>query len=137
MGQGSSVLSELPSKTFDEDDARDSFLLYVWGISSKPDPSDDSPKGMHYVMDYVRAWLNSGNAVEVTAGSYETFLFVTLRIIDAWANDRRILDGKDPWHERPFERVLKGIFHPDRHHDTSPSKYEYEWKKFQLLKNYD
>src|ERR1051326_1952247 len=117
MNRERSALDELPQKVFNEDDARDSFLLYVWRISAKPDPNDDSPKGMHYLMDYVHAWLSNGNGIEATAGSYETFLFAILRITDAWMNDRRILDGKGPAYEKPFERDLKGVFHPDRHHD--------------------
>jgi hypothetical protein len=128
---------EFPPKIFEEDDARDSFLVYMWEFIGSPDPNDESPKGKHFLMDYVYAWLHGGNAVEATAGSYETFLFTITRIIDVWVRNPSVLHCRNPGADQPFERHLKGIFHPDQRLNTAPSKYEYEWKKFQLLKNYD
>lgn len=133
---------ELPPQVFYEDETRDTFLRWIWSVDFRPNPDDDSPAGMHYLMDYVEQWLDhSGSgysAIEMATGSYEIFLMAILRIVDAWVKDPRILDGKDPaLIQTPFQRILKGIFHPDHKLGLSALKYEFDWMKFQLIKKSD
>lgn len=133
---------ELLPRTFYEDEIRDAFLRWIWGTTFRPNPDDDGSAGMHYLIDYVEKWLDfSGDdysGVEMAAGSYESFLVAILRIVEAWIEDPRILDGKDPAPVgKPFQRALKGIFHPNHKLGMSALKYEFDWKKFQLLKKSD
>jgi hypothetical protein len=131
------IYDQLPPMVFPEDHARNEFLYFMRADTAHmPNPDDHGPDGMNYLMNYVHLWLIKGSAVWDTGGSYETFLFVIQRIIDAWVNDPRLIDSARPGSPSdPTRRDLKGVFHPDRVSNRAPSKYEYEYERFLRLRN--
>jgi len=121
---------------FPEDEARDAFFFKVKHYAA-PDPNEEGPQGRNYLIDYIRMWVNDGNGVMATGGSYKTLLLVVTRIIDAWVRDPDVMHDPPSEGEDAVKRVLKGVFHPDAPHGGFPSEFEYDHMKFHMFQNHE
>lgn len=82
-------------------------------VETPPEKLGES-RGHTCLMDYIRAWIHSGEGIRTCAGDYQTYLLTVIAIIEQWTREPSVLryltDEEEP---EAIERRVSSIFGDD------------------------
>jgi hypothetical protein len=85
-----------------------------------------------HVDDYLVAWLESGNGIEVTGGSFDTFLSIVMPMADAILRQPCILDYHPSGDAPILHRPVQGLINPDGGSRRLFDRRFYEQRAFRI-----